>query len=90
MADELKPTITAADLAAKFPLALMSQLMPPSGVNYQLWVKDSIIVPGNPAASLKMVGQAPTLDGVSGEVVRRGLMEKPHAITCTVILVSRD
>jgi hypothetical protein len=88
--DQIKPKITLADLAAKFPLSLLSQLMPPGAVSYQLFTKDAITVPGNPMASVKAVGQGPDLESVTSEVVSRGLMGKPHAITMTVVLICRD
>lgn len=62
--------------------------MPANTIWYQLLTPSKIINPNVQGPQVEVVAASGDLNALTGEVVRLGLMNRPHAITFTTVLKS--
>ena len=77
------------ELGLHAPPPELVNTIPANAMWYQLMTPKAVLDPKVTGPQMDLQAMAPDLNSISGEVVRRGLMNKPHVITLTIAIVSR-
>ncbi len=79
---ELRPGVGNSPAAAV-------NTLPTNAVWFQLMTPKKVLAAGIEGPQMDIRATGPDMNSVAGEVVRLGLMNKPHCITMSICIVSR-